>query len=199
MLVHSIDSKLYEREGKAVTNFSLTLPETESDLARQVIKDPYLFDFLDLRELHDEKELEDHLCNRMTQFLIELGRGFCYYGKQVRLKVDNEDYYVDLLFYNVKIHAYVVVELKTVKFMPEHLGQLGFYTKVVDYTLKTEIDNPTIGLLICRDKNRLTAQYALEAMNVPLGVAEYKLFSDLTADYRDSLPTIEEIEKELSN
>lgn len=157
---HQIDSGLYNRQGKAVSNFQLKLPEAQSDLAQQTLKDPYNFDFLTLREEYDERELEDALINQITQFLLELGTGFSYLGRQVHLHVGESDFYMDLLFYHVRLHCYVVVELKTEKFKPEFAGKLNFYVTAVNKQMKSEQDNPTIGLLICKDKDDVVAEYA---------------------------------------
>jgi predicted nuclease of restriction endonuclease-like (RecB) superfamily/ribosomal protein S25 len=195
-LKHHIETQLYDREGKAVTNFELRLPEPQSDLAQQLLKDPYNFDFLMLRKEHDERELEDALVAHMTRFLLELGAGFSYLGRQYRLVVSGDEFFVDLLFYHVRLHCYVVVELKAVKFKPEFAGKLNFYISAVDDLLRTEGDKPTIGLLICKSKNDMVVEYALRDLNKPIGVSEY-LPQDLLANWRSALPTIEEIEAEL--
>lgn len=199
VLDHQIDLHLYDRQGKAVTNFKQQLPDIQSDLAQQLTKDPYVFDFLSMREQHDEKELEDYLVQNMTRFLLELGKGFCFYGKQVHLNVGGDDFYIDLLFYNVQLHCYVVVELKAVKFRPEHIGQLKFYVTAVDRQIRTEHDNPTIGLLICKDKNDVVAEYTLSDVNNPIGISSYEVYDKLAEGYKSSLPSIEEIEKQLSD
>jgi predicted nuclease of restriction endonuclease-like (RecB) superfamily len=195
-LKHHIEMQLYHREGKAVTNFELRLPEPQSDLAQQLLKDPYNFDFLMLRKEHDEKELEDALVAHMTRFLLELGAGFSYLGRQFRLVVAGDEFFIDLLFYHVRLHCYVVVELKAVKFKPEFAGKLNFYISAVDDLLRTEGDKPTIGLLICKSKKDMVVEYALRDLNKPIGVSEYWP-QDLLADWRSALPTIEEIEAEL--
>lgn len=198
VLEHQIDSRLYERQGKAVNNFQLKLPEPQSDLAEQTLKDPYNFDFLTLREKYDEKELEDALVDQITQFLLELGTGFSYLGRQVHIKVGETDFYMDLLFYHVRLHCYVVVELKTEKFKPEFAGKLNFYVTAVNKDMKTEQDNQTIGILICKDKDNVVAEYALDDMSQPIGIAQYELTKVLREEFKSSLPTIEEIENELS-
>jgi predicted nuclease of restriction endonuclease-like (RecB) superfamily len=198
VLEHQIDSGLYERQGKAINNFQLKLPEPQSDLAEQTLKDPYNFDFLTLRERYDEKELEDALVNQITQFLLELGTGFSYLGRQVHIKVGESDFYMDLLFYHVRLHCYVVVELKTEKFKPEFAGKLNFYVTAVNKNMKTEQDNQTIGILICKDKDDVVAEYALDDMSQPIGIAQYELTKVLRGEFKSSLPTIEEIENELS-
>lgn len=198
VLEHQIDSGLYDRQGKAITNFQLKLPEPQSDLAEQTLKNPYNFDFLTLREKYDEKELEDALINQITQFLLELGTGFSYLGRQIHLHVGESDFYMDLLFYHVRLHCYVVVELKTEKFKPEFAGKLNFYVTAVNKQMKTEKDNPTIGILICKDKDDVVAEYALDDISQPIGIAEYELTKVLREEFKSSLPTVEEIESELS-
>ena len=198
VLEHQIDGGLYVRQGKAITNFQLKLPEPQSDLAEQTLKNPYNFDFLTLREKYDEKELEDALINQITQFLLELGTGFSYLGRQVHLLVGESDFYMDLLFYHVRLHCYVVVELKTEKFKPEFAGKLNFYVTAVNKQMKTGQDNPTIGILICKDKDDVVAEYALDDISQPIGIAEYELTKVLREEFKSSLPTVEEIENELS-
>lgn len=198
VLEHQIDSGLYDRQGKAITNFSVKLPEPQSDLAAQTLKNPYNFDFLTLREEYDEKELEDALVNQITQFLLELGTGFSYMGRQVHIRVGESDFYMDLLFYHVRLHCYVVVELKTEKFKPEFAGKLNFYVTAVNKQMKTLQDNPTIGILICKDKDDVVAEYALDDISQPIGIAEYELTKVLREEFKSSLPTVEEIENELS-
>ena len=196
VLEHQIALNLYARQGKAITNFQHQLPPAMSDLAQELTKDPYIFDFLSITENYTEKELQQYLEDNMTKFLLELGKGFCFYGKQVHI-VGGDDFYIDLLFYNAHLHCYVVVELKTTKFKPEHIGQLKFYVTAVNKQLRTEGDAPTIGLLICKDKNNVIAEYTLEDIHNPIGVSSYKLFDELSKDYQSSLPSIEEIEKRL--
>ena len=198
VLEHQIDSGLYERQGKAITNFQVKLPVPQSDLAEQTLKDPYNFDFLTLREEYNEKELEDALVNQITQFLLELGTGFSYLGRQVHIKVGESDFYMDLLFYHVRLHCYVVVELKTEKFKPEFAGKLNFYVTAVNKNMKAEQDNQTIGILICKDKDDVVAEYSLDDMSQPIGIAQYELTKVLREEFKSSLPTIEEIESELS-
>ena len=198
VLEHQIDGGLYSRQGKAVTNFQLKLPEPQSDLAEQTLKNPYNFDFLTLREEYDEKELEDALVNQITQFLLELGTGFSYLGRQVHIRVGESDFYIDLLFYHVRLHCYVVVELKTEKFKPEFAGKLNFYVTAVNKQMKSEQDNPTIGILICKDKDDVVAEYSLDDVSQPIGIAEYELTKVLREEFKSSLPTVEEIESELS-
>lgn len=197
VLTHYIESGLYSREGKAITNFHATLPTPQSDLARQTLKDPYKFDFLNLREKHDEKELEDALINHVTKFLLELGAGFSYIGRQYRLEIDGDEFFIDLLFYHVRLHCFVVIELKTVKFKPEFAGKLNFYISAVDGILRTETDNPSIGILICKSKNDTVVEYSLKDIHKPIGVSEYIITKSLPKEFRSSLPSIEEIEAEL--
>ncbi len=198
VLEFQIDSNLYERQGKAITNFQVKLPIPQSDLAEQTLKDPYNFDFLTLREEYDEKELEDALVNQITQFLLELGTGFSYIGRQVHIKVGKSDFYMDLLFYHVRLHCYVVIELKTEKFKPEFAGKLNFYVTAVNKNMKSEQDNQTIGILICKDKDDVVAEYSLDDVSQPIGIAQYELTKVLREEFKSSLPTIEEIERELS-
>lgn len=197
VLLNFITSGLYEAKGRAITNFKDKLPEPQSDLAQELTKDPYNFDFLTLTENYKEKELETALVDNISRFLIELGTGFAYMGRQYRLMVNGDEFYLDLLFYNVRIHAYCVCELKTTKFSPEHLGQLGFYVSVVNHQLKTEFDNPTIGILICKEKNEVVARYSLDVTDLPIGISEYQLSKLYPADFKSALPSIEELENEL--
>lgn len=197
VLTHHIESGLYLREGKAITNFKATLPTPQSDLARQTLKDPYKFDFLNLREKHDERELEDALIDHVTKFLLELGAGFSYIGRQYKLEINADEFFIDLLFYHVRLHCYVVIELKTVKFKPEFAGKLNFYISAVDGVLKTETDNPSIGILICKSKNDMVVEYALKDIHKPIGVSEYIITKNLPENLKSSLPSIEELEAEL--
>lgn len=197
VLTIHIESCLLERTGKAVTNFEKTLPNSQSDLARESLKDPYKFDFLGIGSEAAEKELESALINHITQFLIELGAGFAYVGRQVHMEIGGDDFFIDLLFYHLKLRCYVVIEIKSGKFKPEHLGQLGFYITAVDRDVKSEQDNPTIGLLLCKSKNKIVAEYALGDKRQPMGIAEYKLEDSLPEELKTSLPTIEQIETEL--
>lgn len=192
-----IESCLLEREGQAITNFANRLPAPGTDLARQALKDPYLFDFLDVGQEANEREIESALVKHITQFLLELGAGFAFVGRQVHLEVGGDDFYIDLLFYHLKLRCYVVIELKAEKFKPEHLGQLSFYLTAVDMQVKAEQDNPTIGLLLCKSKNTVVAEYALRDKAQPIGVAEYQLIESLPEELQTSLPSIEQIEREL--
>ena len=199
VLVHQIESDLYKRSSKAITNFDTKLPALQSDLAKESLKDPYCFDFLTLSERYNEKELEDALIDNMTSFLLELGSGFAFVGRQYKMEVDSDEFRIDLLFYHTKLYCYVVVELKVVDFKPEFAGKLNFYTSVIDDRLKGENDNPTIGIIICKSKNNTVVEYALKDINKPLGVSEYQLTTVLPKDFKSSLPSIEEIENELKD
>ncbi|NYT25003.1 DUF1016 domain-containing protein [Alcaligenaceae bacterium] len=192
-----IETRLLERSGTAVTNFSATLPAPQSDLARESLKDPYRFDFLGLSREAGERAIENALVKHVTEFLLELGAGFAFVGRQVLLDVGGDEFFIDLLFYHLKLRCYVVIELKAGKFKPEHLGQLGFYLTAVDEQVKHPQDNPTIGLLLCKSKNKVVAEYALRQNNQPLGVAEYKLIESLPPELATDLPSIEQIEQEL--
>ena len=198
VLVMQIEMRLLERSGKAVTNFAAHLPRPESDLARESIKDPYRFDFLGLTDEAQEREIENALVKHVTEFLLELGAGFAFVGRQVLLDVGGDEFFIDLLFYHLKLRCYVVIELKGGKFKPEHLGQLGFYLTAVDAQIKHPQDGPTIGLLLCKSKNKVVAEYALRNTAQPLGVAEYQLVESLPPELQTSLPSIEQIERELT-
>lgn len=199
VLVMQIETRLMERQANAVTNFKDSLPAPQSDLARESLKDPYRLDFLGLGEEAEEREIEEALVRHITEFLLELGAGFAYVGRQVHLEVGGDDFFLDLLFYHLKLRSYVVIELKGGKFKPEHLGQLGFYMTAVDAQVKAADDNPTIGLLLCKSKNEVVAEYALRDTARPLGVAEYQLMESLPEPLQTSLPTIEQIERELAS
>lgn len=194
-----IENRLLERTGTAVTNFEHILPKPESDLARQSLKDPYRFDFLGLTEHALERDIEHALVKHVTEFLLELGAGFAFVGRQVLLDVGGDEFFIDLLFYHLKLRCYVVIELKGGKFKPEHLGQLGFYMTAIDRQVKSEHDNATIGLLLCRSKNKVVAEYALGDKSQPMGIAEYKRLESLPTELQTSLPSIEQIERELGN
>jgi predicted nuclease of restriction endonuclease-like (RecB) superfamily len=197
VLVHKIESGLFIRQGQSISNFKTQLPKVQSDLAIQTLKDPYCFDFLTLRKCHDEKELENALTENITQFLLELGAGFSYIGKQFKLTINDDDFYIDLLFYHVKLHCYVVIELKTGKFKPEYAGKLNFYITAVDEMLADDLDKPTIGILICKSKNNTVVEYALKDIKKPIGVSKYELTKQIPERFKSSLPSIEEIEAEL--
>ena len=196
VLIHQIESNLFGRKSKAITNFEQKLPAIQSDLAQEITKDPYNFDFLALRQRYDEKDLEDALMQNMTQFLLELGQGFSFLGRQYKIEVDGNEFKIDLLFYHIKLHCYVVIELKTTDFKPEYAGKLNFYISAVDAKLKSKIDNQTIGILICKSKSDTIVEYALKNVNSPIGVSKYELTEILPKEYRSSLPTVEEIEAE---
>lgn len=199
VLVMQIETRLRERKGAAVTNFEARLPAPHSDLARESLKDPYRFDFLGLSEEAQEREVENALVRHVTEFLLELGAGFAFVGRQVLLDVGGEEFFLDLLFYHLKLRCHVVIELKAGKFKPEHLGQLGFYLTAVDRQLRGEHDNPSIGLLLCKSKNKVVAEYALSDQSQPMGIAEYKLLESLPAELQTGLPSIEQIERELGD
>ncbi len=198
ILVMQIETRLLERSGKAVTNFDGVLPKPQSDLARESLKDPYRFDFLGLTDEAQEREIENALVKHVTEFLLELGAGFAFVGRQVLLDVGGDEFFIDLLFYHLKLRCYVVIELKGGKFKPEHLGQLSFYLAAVDAQVKHAQDGPTIGLLLCKNKNKVVAEYALRNYIQPLGVAEFQLLESLPAELQTSLPSIEQIEREFA-
>ena len=197
MLALQLKSRLHARAGQSVTNFSLTLPPPQSDLAQQTLKDPYTFDFMAMTAPYNERDVERQLTQHITQFLLELGKGFAFIGRQHHLEIAGNDYYIDLLFYHVTLKCYVVVELKNRKFMPEYAGKLNFYLSAVDSLLKRDDDQPTIGLLLCRDKNNIEVEFALRDMNKPMGVSEYTLVEALPDNLKGALPTVEEIESDL--
>jgi len=199
VLTHHLELNLYGREGKAINNFAKTLPAPQSDLATQTMKDPYILDLMTITEKHNERELEDALTENITKFLVELGAGFAYVGRQVPLNIDGTDYPVDLLFYHLKLRCFVVIELKTVKFVPEAAGKISFYLSAIDDLMRHPTDNPTIGLIICKNKNNLVAEYALRGINQPIGISEYQLTKIFPEQFKGSLPSIEEIEEELNN
>lgn len=190
-----IENRLYERQAEApkVDNFSARLPAPNADLAREVVKDPYVFDFLDLGAEAKERELESALVERITRFMLELGKGFAFVGKQYHLEVGGEDFYIDLLFYHLKLHCYVAIELKTGPFKPEYAGKLNFYLTALDEEVKTPEDNPSIGLILCKDRNRIVAEYALRGLSKPIGVSRYELAETLPEELKTSLPTVEEV------
>lgn len=198
VLMNFIDIDLYKVQGKAITNFDRLLPDVQSDLAKETLKDPYNFDFLTLSENYKEKELEDALVTNITKFLLELGQGFAYIGRQYPIQIGNKSRFIDLLFYHLELRCYMVVELKVGEFEPEHAGKLGYYVSAVNNQLKKDIDNPTIGLLICKTKDYIEARYSLESSSQPIGISAYKLSELLPDDFKSSLPSIEEIERKLS-
>lgn len=194
-----LKSNLYHRQGNAITNFQTTLPPLLSDLAAQTLKDPYTFDFISIAEPYKEKDIEKQLVKHITKFLLELGKGFAFVGQQFHLEVAGNDYYLDLLFYHIRLKCYVVVELKNTRFIPEYTGKLNFYLSAVDSLLKDETDKPTIGLLLCKEKNNIEAEFALRDLNKPIGVSEFTLTEILPEELKSSLPSIEEIENELKD
>ena len=199
VLLNFLDTDLYERQGKAVNNFSRFLPDTQSELAQQTLKDPYTFDFITLTENYKERELEDALTGNITRFLIELGQGFAYVGRQVPLEVGDETLFADLLFYHLELRCYVVIELKACKFKPAFIGQLGTYVSAVNHLKKKPTDNATIGLIVCKTKDDVMAQYSLESCSQPIGISEYDLSKLIPDDFKSQLPSIEEIEKSIRN
>ena len=199
VLVHQIESGLYRREGQAITNFSETMPAPQSDLAQQLLKDPYTFDFLSLTEDYNERELETALTEHITKFLLELGAGFAFVGRQKVLQVGERDFFLDLLFYHTQLHCYVVVELKMDEFEPEYAGKLNFYLKAVDEQLRGERDEATIGILLCKSRDRIVVEYALSDIHKPIGVSKYELTRSLPDNLKPSLPSIEELEAELAD
>ncbi len=202
VLSHQIASKLYERQAlleNKTTNFDEILPSPNNEQAKELLKNPYIFDFItadkDLKELDIERELTANI----TKLLLELGNGFAFVGRQYHLEIENEDYYIDLLFYNLKVRSYVVIELKTTEFKPEYAGKLNFYLSAVDKYIKDENDNPTFGILLCKDKKRVTAELALKDINKPIGVSEYKILSEIPEFLENTLPSIKDIEKRLED
>ena len=198
VLLNWLSTDLYERQGKAITNFNSQLPLAQGDLAQEITKDPYNFDFLTMTEGYNEKELKDALEDNIFKFLLDLGSGFAFAGREYRLVIGDTEKFIDLLFYNIKLHCYVVVEVKMDKFDSSNIGQLGTYIVATNHILKSEEDNPTIGLLICKEKDNVLAQYALESSNEPIGISEYELSQLYPADFKGSLPSIAEIEEQLS-
>ena len=199
VLVHQIESKLYERQMAAhkISNFKDRLPAPQSELAAQTMKDPYIFDFIPFKEDMLERDIEKALVKEITALLLELGTGFAFLGNQYHLNVGGDDFYIDLLFYNINLRSYVVIELKTGDFKPEYEGQLNFYLSAVDGILKKETDNPSIGLLLCKSKNNLVAEYSLRDMSKPIGISEYKITNDLPEELERQLPSVEDIQKRI--
>ena len=199
VLITQIETGLYRRQGRAITNFERALPPPQSDLAQQTFKDPYVFDFLTLSKEAREQELEQGLIDHVQRFLLELGVGFAFVGRQVHLEVGDQDFYLDLLFYHLRLRCYVVIDLKAVPFQPEFAGKMNFYLSAVDDLLRHPDDRPSIGLLLCKEKNRLIVEYALRDLNKPIGVAawETRLVESLPEEWKGSLPTVEELEAEL--
>jgi predicted nuclease of restriction endonuclease-like (RecB) superfamily len=199
ILVMQIESAAHLRQGNTVNNFASRLPTPQSDLVQQTLKDPYLFDFLTLEKNFHERELETGLVRHLEKFLLELGQGFAFVGRQYQVSVGEEDFYIDLLFYHLKLRCFVVIELKRGNFKPEYAGKLNFYCNVVDDVIRHEHDQPTIGLMLCQGKNRVIAEYALRGIDKPIGIADYDLVRALPESLQSSLPSIEDIEAELGS
>jgi predicted nuclease of restriction endonuclease-like (RecB) superfamily len=199
VFVHQIESGLHRRQGKAITNFDRALPPPQSDLAQEVTKDPYNFDFLMLGEEAHERDLERGLLEHLRKFLLELGVGFAFVGSQYPLTVGGEEFRIDLLFYHLRLRCYVVIDLKTVPFQPEFAGKMNFYLSAVNSLLRHTDDQPSIGLILCKTKNQIIAEYALEDYSKPIGISEYRLAESLPDRLRGSLPTVEELESELGS
>jgi predicted nuclease of restriction endonuclease-like (RecB) superfamily len=197
VLVHQIESDLYSRQGKAITNFPETLPAPQSDLANQLLKDPYHLDFLSIGPDVTERQLEMALLERLKNFLLELGKGFAFVGNQVHLEVGGKDFYLDLLFYHLHLRCYVVIDLKVEEFKPEFAGKINFYLAAVDDLVRHPDDNPSIGLILCKEKNRIVVEFALKTARHPVGVAEYKLTNRLPKKYQAELPTPKELREQL--
>lgn len=198
VLLNFLDTDLYERNGKSINNFETALPDVDKDLAKEITKDPYSFNFLTLEKKYSEKELKDALITNIQKFLLELGTGFAYMGREYRLPVGQTEQFLDMLFYNTNVHAYVVVEVKVTDFKPDYIGQLGTYVVAVDHILKTERDEKTIGILICKGKDEILARYSVDSSSQPLGISSFELSKLIPDNFKSSLPTIEELENELS-
>ncbi|MCL2077503.1 MAG: PDDEXK nuclease domain-containing protein [Oscillospiraceae bacterium] len=200
-LKEEVEDKLYERQVLAdkSSNFEQRLLPPQSELAEQTLKDPYMFDFIQYREGMRERAIEDELVKNITKLLLELGTGFAFLGNQYHIEVENEDFYIDMLFYHMELRCYIVVELKRGSFMPEYAGKLNFYVSAVDDLLKKEVDNPTIGLLLCKNKRGMIAEYSLRDIDKPIGVSEYKLIKDLPEKYENLLPSAEDIAKRIAD
>jgi predicted nuclease of restriction endonuclease-like (RecB) superfamily len=198
-LEQQIESGMYERQAiaKKTSNYKSRLPQPQGDLATQTLKDPYVFDFITYQDGMVEREIENELCNNITKFLLELGSGFAFIGNQYHLEIENEDFYIDLLFYHLKLRCFVVIELKTGSFKPEYAGKLNFYLSAVDDLLRAEQDNPSIGILLCKNKKGMIAEYALRDIEKPIGISEYKLFEKLPQKYKKLLPSAADIEKHI--
>jgi len=196
-----VESDLFKRqaENQKVNNFTATLPKPQSDLANYLLKDPYIFDLAGAKERADERDIEAQLVNHITKYLLEMGNGFAFVARQKHFQIGNSDFYADLILYNIKLHAYVVVELKATPFRPEYAGQLNFYINVVDDKLRGENDNKTIGLLLCKGKDEIMVKYALYGYNQPIGVSDYQLSKAIPEELKSALPTIEEVEEELTH
>ena len=194
-----IETDLYSRQGKAITNFYNTLPKPQSDLANQTLKDPYIFDILTVRKEADERDIENQLTKHITKFLLELGAGFAFVGRQYKVQLSEKERYIDLLFYHLKLKCYVVIELKAGEFQAEHTGQLAIYIAAIDKTLRTESDNPTIGLILCKKHDKIEAEYLLNVLKQPIGIAKYEFSKAIPEKLKSELPSIEDIENELTN
>lgn len=200
ILLNQLSLNLYKRQGKAITNFAKALPVKQSSVALQVLKDPYIFDFLSIEKIVSEKNLEDQLINHITKFLLELGKGFAFVGKQYHVEVSKKDYYIDLLFYHLHLRCYVVIELKTGEFKPEYAGKLSFYLSAVDDLVANKInDKATIGIILCKEKDNVTAEYAVRGLTKPIGIAQYDFIKSIPKNIKASLPSIAQLEKELKN
>jgi predicted nuclease of restriction endonuclease-like (RecB) superfamily len=193
-----IEQNLYSRQGKAITNFGQTLPENQALMARQILKDPYNFGFLTLEPKVQELNIERQLTEHITKFLLELGKGFAFIGRQYPLQVGDKDYRLDLLFYHIRLRCFVVIDLKVVEFEPEFAGKMNFYLSVVDDQIKKPEDQPSIGIILCKNKNKLEVEYALQGMSKPIGVSEFTVTQALPAELKSTLPTVEEFESELN-
>ena len=198
MLIDMIKSNLHKRQGNAITNFDRTLPAPQSELAKQILKDPYIFDFMTLATPFSERELELELIKHVEKFLIELGAGFAFVGRQYKLDISDKEFSIDLLFYHLKMRCYIVIDLKKGEFIPEFAGKMNFYCSAVDDMLRHPTDEQTIGLILCKSKDKLFAEYALKDINKPIGISEYELTRTLPDNFKGSLPSIEEIEEELN-
>lgn len=200
VLEHQIATNLIERQDTnlKIQNFNVHLPPPQSELAIQTMKDPYIFDFVEFEDGMKERELENKLIDNIKNFLLEMGSGFAFLGNQYPLSLDDEEFFLDILFYNIKLRSYVIIDLKTGKLTPEYAGKMNFYLSIVEEQLKTEQDNPSIGLILCRDKNKVVAEYALKDMSKPIGVSEYKFMQELPSELQDTFPDIKKIEKEIN-
>lgn len=196
-LISMIKNGLHKRQGKAATNFNLTLPPAQSALAKEILKDPYIFDFTTLATEYTERELETELVRNVEKFLLELGSGFAFVGRQFKMEISDRDFYLDLLFYHLKMRCFVVIELKRGEFMPEYAGKMNFYCSAVDDLMKHPSDQPTVGLVLCQHKDQLFAEYSLKDIQKPIGISEYELTRILPENLKSSLPSVEEIELEL--
>lgn len=197
VLVHQIEIQLHKRQGKSINNFKNKLPEIQSQLAEKILKDPYIFDFLSLGKDADEREIESGLTNHMQKFLLELGAGFAFVGRQYALEIGGEDFYIDLLFYHLHLRCYIVIELKADKFKPEYAGKMNFYLSAIDDLLKHQNDNPSIGLILCKTKNGVVAEYALRDINKAISLSGYNFTEKLPKNLQKSLPSVSELEREM--